>query len=151
MMNSNLMRMRDPKVLAHHIERMKWSNRMDLIAMSTDKGTRTCYIYLTCVVLICCNLSTIWDFWEYKLIYMIHSSFRWSHCATIEHTNLMDPSTAIWECQGLWIRLAAGCSCFSCWYVLQQRIALLWLFFICCVIITLICHLLIVCIAYRLW
>lgn len=38
MMNSNLMRMRDPKVLSHHIERMKWSNRMDLIAMSTDKG-----------------------------------------------------------------------------------------------------------------
>lgn len=32
------MRMRDPKVLAHNIERMKWSNKMDLIAMSTDKG-----------------------------------------------------------------------------------------------------------------
>lgn len=37
-MQSNLMRMRDPKVLAHNIERMKWSNKMDLIAMSTDKG-----------------------------------------------------------------------------------------------------------------
>lgn len=48
-MTSNLMRMLEPKTLTHKIERMRWSNRMDLIALSTEEGKLHILIYFTAV------------------------------------------------------------------------------------------------------
>lgn len=98
-MNSASMRSVGSKSFGFKIELMKWSNRMDLLAFSNEKGSffGVCYKMILFFIIesnLKCKMFLI--------------TCRRSYCSATELAELMDSSTASGERQSEGNRLAAG-------------------------------------------